>query len=239
MLTMKKAARLTGWGLLVAGAIVLGVLGYQFWFTDQVTERAQISGAHEFERRVEALRPTLTLPADPEPQPQSVQAAAPPQLLTEPIPEAGAAFARIQIPSIDVDEIVFEGVDVPTLRLGPGHMPWTPLPGQPGNATLSGHRTTYGAPFNRIDELKIGARIVVETALGRHVYRVIESLVVAPTDVWVTDPRAGGFLTLTTCHPEFSSRERFVVHAELVRGPNQRFVEWYGDQVLDEVAEQS
>src|SRR5665648_158035 len=62
--------------------------------------------------------------------------------------------AKLTIPKINVEWITNEGSDVPDLKKGPGHIPQTPLPGEPGRCTLSGHRTTYGAPFNRIDELK-------------------------------------------------------------------------------------
>ena len=90
----------------------------------------------------------------------------------------------------------------------------------PGNAVVSGHRTTFGAPFNELDHLVPGDIIEVETAVGVHTYVVRESLVVNPFDVWVTDHRQGAWLTLTTCNPEFSARERLVVFAELIGGPN-------------------
>ncbi len=112
------------------------------------------------------------------------------------------------------------GVTVDDLRNGAGHMPDTPLPGQPGNSVISGHRTTYGAPFHEFDQLRPGDRIEVETAIGTHGYEVREVFVVAPTDVWVTEPREGGWLTLTTCHPKYSAAERLIVVAEMVDGPN-------------------
>jgi sortase A len=99
-------------------------------------------------------------------------------------------------------------------------MPHTPMPGQPGNTVISGHRTTYGAPFHEIDELEHGDSIEVETAIGTSVYEVRESIVVMPTDTWVTEPREGAWLTLTSCNPKFSSRQRFIVFAEMVSGPN-------------------
>jgi sortase A len=120
--------------------------------------------------------------------------------------------------------VVYAGIDRETLQLGPGHFPGTPLPGQPGNAVLSGHRTTYGRPFFDLDLLEPGDTIDVETAVGIHTYTVRESLVVTPFDVWVTEPREGAWLTLTTCHPKFSARERLVVFAELTAGPNFEFV---------------
>jgi sortase A len=104
-------------------------------------------------------------------------------------------------------------------------MPRTPLPGQPGNAVLSGHRTTYGKPFADLDLLEPGDQILVETAVGVSTYEVRESLIVAPTDTWVADPRNGAWLTLTTCHPRFSAAQRLIVHAEMVDGPNFAYVE--------------
>jgi sortase A len=103
-------------------------------------------------------------------------------------------------------------------------MPKTPLPGQPGNAVISGHRTTYGRPFFDFDLLEQGDRIQVSSSSGTHVYEVREVAIVAPTDVWVIDPRPGGWLTLTTCHPKFSARQRLVVWAEMVEGPNLDYV---------------
>jgi sortase A len=139
-------------------------------------------------------------------------------------PEPGEELAFIRIPDIELEAVVFEGVDTETLRKGPGHMPGTPIPGQPGNAVISGHRTTYGRPFFNLDLVTIGDRIELETAIGTHVYEVRDIQIVEPTDVWVTDPRPGGWLTLTTCNPKFSARERLIVFAEMVSGPNFEFV---------------
>ena len=99
-------------------------------------------------------------------------------------------------------------------------MPNTALPGQLGNAVISGHRTTYGAPFFNLERLVPGDRFAVETIIGTHTYEVVELRIVKPTDVWVTNQWEGSWLTLTTCHPKFSSRQRLVVFAELVDGPN-------------------
>ncbi|MFQ5947262.1 MAG: sortase, partial [Acidimicrobiia bacterium] len=141
-------------------------------------------------------------------------------LLVEPALQPGDALGRIIIRKADVDWTVVEGVGRSDLRKGVGHMPATPVPGQPGNAVLSGHRTTYGAPFSHLDRLEPGDVITVETGVGIHVYQVVETLIVKPTDVWVTDQWSGSWLTLTTCNPRFSSRQRLVVISRLVDGPN-------------------
>ena len=67
-----------------------------------------------------------------------------------------------------------------------------------------------------------GDLITVTTVTGNHVYQVVASTVVRPDEIWVTDQWQGSWLTLTTCHPRFSSRERLVVTARLVGGPNAR-----------------
>ena len=66
-----------------------------------------------------------------------------------------------------------EGVDLKYLSEGPGHFPGTPLPGQAGNAAVAGHRTTYKAPFNRIDELQPGDKIFITTLQGHFTYKVM------------------------------------------------------------------
>ena len=85
---------------------------------------------------------------------------------------------------------------------------------------ISGHRTTYGAPFHELDQLESGDRIEVETAVGVHIYEVRDVRIVKPSALWVTNPRDGAWLTLTTCHPKFSARQRLIVFAEMVAGPN-------------------
>jgi sortase A len=143
-----------------------------------------------------------------------------PGFVEEQRPAEGVALGRIRIPSIGIDWVMVEGVRTEDLAVGPGHGPWTPVPGQPGNSVISGHRTTHGAPFNRIDELGPGDLIVVETLIGEHVYQVVGSRIVLPTEMWVTDQWDGAWLTLTTCHPEFSAAERLIVFSRLVGGPN-------------------
>jgi len=224
------------------GGLLLAFLAYQLVVTNVWTARSQQAAETELAERFQAaaqgevvetipLLPQQPVEDDPTlPQnPASTPAAQPKPVsvvrYVEPTPEEGAAFGRIEIPVIDLDKVIFEGVDRATLKKGPGHMPWTPLPGQPGNAVISGHRTTYGAPFFNLDEVSIGDEIIVETTLGRHVYEVREILIVKPTDVWVTDPKRGAWLTLTTCTPRYSAKERLIVQAELIEGPNLPYAE--------------
>jgi sortase A len=103
------------------------------------------------------------------------------------------------------------------LKKGPGHYPETPLPGQLGNSAIAAHRTTYGQPFFDIDKLQNGDEIVVTTLAGRFVYRVTGQQIVSPSDYQViatTDPTLAT-LTLTSCHPKWTARERIIISAEL------------------------
>jgi sortase A len=102
-------------------------------------------------------------------------------------------------------------------RAGAGHYPNTPLPGQDGNVAIAGHRTTYGKPFNRVDELNVGDRIWLITPVGEYEYEVSKDpWVTGPRDWSVIEPTSAPSLTLTTCHPKGSAAERLIVRAELV-----------------------
>ena len=106
------------------------------------------------------------------------------------MPLKGDAIGKITIPAIGVDEFVVEGTDTASLRKGPGHYPSTPLPGERGTTAIAGHRTTYGAPFRRLDKLKRGDRITLDMPYGRFVYRVERLKIVDDQDLSVLTPRA-------------------------------------------------
>jgi sortase A len=128
----------------------------------------------------------------------------------------GDALTRIVIPSIKVDTVVVEGTGASALRAGAGHYPNTPLPGEEGNVAIAGHRTTYGKPFANLDRLNPGDEIVLQTPIGQHVYKVTgPPFVVSNTDFTVISQTPGHTLTLTTCHPKGSARQRLVVKADM------------------------
>jgi len=123
---------------------------------------------------------------------------------------------KISIPTIELECMVYEGTDTETLKKGPGHIIPTPLPGEEGRCTISGHRTTYGAPFNRVDEIEEGDTIYLETLDGRlYAYIVTGFEIVKPTDVYILEGTNKIELLITTCHPKFSSASRLIVIAEL------------------------
>src|SRR5262249_52496281 len=87
------------------------------------------------------------------------------------------------------------------------------------------HRTTYLAPFNRVNELKSGDKILVDTQDKQYVYEVTSEKVVSPDDLDVTDPvpfhpgtaPTDHLITLTTCHPKYSASHRLIVFGRLVQ----------------------
>lgn len=229
-----KAIRVFGWTSIGLGLFLIGFVVQQLFVTTYFAQQANVERTEEatvYFDEVEVLEVPyepgvgpVSPPSgnDPVPDPENPPQA-PAVLYVEEEPDRGDAFAIIRIPAIDrlvEGWAVVEGVSRRNLRSGAGHMPHTPLPGQPGNAVISGHRTTYGAPFHELDQLVPGDRIEVETALGVHTYAVDSTVIVGPRELWVTDEREGAWLTLTTCHPKFSSRQRLVVFAELIAGPN-------------------
>lgn len=133
---------------------------------------------------------------------------------------SGQALTRLEIPKLDVDVVVVEGTSLAALRAGAGHYRDTPLPGEPGNVAIAGHRTTYGRPFLRMDELIAGDKVILTTPIARHVYEITgDPFVVEPTDWSPIEgfPQRGSFLTLTSCHPEGSADYRIVTRARLIR----------------------
>lgn len=231
---LRRVFRVVGWTSIVLGLLVLGFVAQQLLVTTWFAQQNQVALSSEVESRFASVEiteveytPPVVMMEDPaalggdlEPLP-SVPTSRP--LLVESAAFPEEAIAVIRIPSIERLEdgwVVVEGVRVSDLKNGAGHMPDTPLPGQPGNTVISGHRTTYGAPFHELDILEPGDEIEVESAIGTNVYAVRDSLVVEPSALWVTEDLLGSWLTLTTCNPKFSSRQRLVVIAELVSGPN-------------------
>ncbi len=201
-----------GQTLMTLGVVVLLFCVYELYVTGLVTAREQ-------ERLGDDLRSTW---AEPVARPSSeVQPG-------DPVPvslDLGQGFAVLHIPSLEGYDpwVVVEGTSVPDLKNGPGHIPGTALPGELGNVVVSGHRTTYGAPFQRLDELTAGSLIVLETRDGWFTYQVQDKTIVAPTATEVTLPVPGDpqaepakrLLTLTTCHPKYSAKQRLIVRAEL------------------------
>jgi sortase A len=189
-----------------AGVLILLFVAYQLWGTGLYTSRQQDSLRSQFKQQAHvdpgAATTSTTLDRNHLPPP----------------PPTGNAVANIRIPKIGVDKIVVQGVGEADLRKGPGHYPETPMPGEQGNAAIAGHRTTYGAPFNRLDELAPGDDVLVTTVKGSYTYKVTGTHVVKPNQTEVLNPTPTATLTLTTCNPKYSASQRLVVVADLAPG---------------------
>lgn len=196
--------------LIAAGTLILLFVAYQLWGTGLAEARSQDNLRDELEETLPTLpvSPPSTAPGTP---PTTFPNAPPPA-------PTGAAVAIIRIPRIGVDKAVVQGVSLKDLKKGPGHYPATPMPGQPGNAAIAGHRTTYGAPFFNLNDLNAGDTVFVTTAQGAFEYKVREKKVVRPTEVSVLDPSTDNRLTLTTCEPRYSAARRLIVVSDLI-GP--------------------
>ena len=202
------------------GVVLLLFCAYELWVTNIYTAQTQ-------HRLGTDIRNTWQSPGpdDPAPVVPGPGGVVTPDRSRKP-PTLGNGFAIIRVPAFGKDyaEVVVEGTGVPDLRKGPGHLRGTALPGEPGNTVISGHRTTYGAPFGNIDRLTPGDTITIETRDNVFTYRVVRQQIVTPESVEVTWPVPGDWaavptaslLTLTTCNPKYSARQRLVVVSELV-----------------------
>jgi sortase A len=192
--------------LIVSGLLVFLFVGYQLWGTGIEAAQSQERLENSF-IDLSSTTPDVSGQADAsEPPPAPIELA------------NGDPMALIEIPAIGVTKYVVAGVETSDLKKGPGHYPNTPFPGELGNSAIAGHRTTYGEPFRQLDELVVGDSIVVTDLLGRRfTYLVTGQQIVTPKDSWVVDTvdPTIATLTLTTCHPEFSAKQRLIVFAQL------------------------
>lgn len=232
---LAKFARTTGELLITAGLIVLFFVAYEVWGTGVQTANAQHAAAGRLEAAWAAGTDLPGGSPGDDPVVASAQPGAsrpPPAPPTEGRPPApakdiplGTGLARLHIPRFGSSYkwVVVEGVSRENLKDGPGHYPGTALPGQVGNFVVSGHRTTYGAPFGGVAELQPGDAIVVETAKTWFTYRVRSHEIVDPTDVAVTFAVPGSqdavpterLMTFTTCHPKYSAKQRYILYSVL------------------------
>jgi sortase A len=190
--------------VLIAGALgVGGYIWWSLWGTGFAAEAAQNDLRTEFEPRIDS-RVSLEAP--------------PPRVAKVP----GDAVAIIRIPKIDLDLVVVEGTGTEPLKKGPGHYTDTAYPwDDTGRVGIAGHRTTYGAPFWSLNELREGDLIVLATEYGIFEYRVTRSVVTPPSGILpsgdsVLAQTNHPTLVLTTCNPRFSAAERLIVIADRV-----------------------
>jgi sortase A len=190
--------------LRVLGRVILGVglfaalfVVYELAFTPLTQQNAQASLLSQFQQDV----PTTTLDGP-----------------GASIPE-GSPVALIDIPNIGLTQVVAEGTTPSDLKVGPGHLMSSPLPGEAGNVVIAGHRTTYGAPFAQLDQLVAGNIIKFDTGRGTATYVVTSVKHVSPgaPDPILDTPN--NRLTLITSDPAMLASGRLVVEASLIGLP--------------------
>ncbi len=209
--------------MITSGVVVLLLVAYQLWGTNLQTARSQDELADEF-ASLEAETPAT--PSSEAPPTTVAPAPTPPPQVADTIeaPALGEPIGSYRIPAIglNTEQWTVQGTGVDQLKRGSAHYPGTPLPGQAGNASVAGHRTTYGAPLKNVDDLVPGNEIIFTTLQGEFTYEVIGTEIVKPDDVSVLEDKGDDRLTLTACHPEFSARERIIISARLVGTPVEK-----------------
>lgn len=217
-----RVAHVLGWVFIWLGLAVLWFAIYTLWGTRAQTEAAQRVLQDQFQERVESFDGMhVTEAPTPEEQKQLEQ------LVNAEVAVAGptTGVARIRIPKLGVNAVVVNGTERDSLQHGPGLFDVypedgvAPIPGAPGNTTIAGHRTTFGAEFNRIDELVPGDEIFLDTVAGTSRYAVTGQQVVDPLDTTVALQFGDNRLTLSTCNPKFSAKTRLIVTSKMVGGP--------------------
>ncbi len=214
---MRRLARILGTLMIVAGvgALAWAVVVWQWQdpFTAALNKLEQRELEHDFEERVQEGKSILvdTSGAD----------------LRESLPRAakawrkrsqrGDAVARLRIPALGVGEIVVNGTDTASLKRGPGRYLGSGMPGEGKLVYIAGHRTTYGAPFSRIDRLDKGDRVFIELPYATIEYAITGSRIVPATQTSVLKSKGFEQLVLQACHPRFFASHRYLVYAKPVR----------------------
>ncbi|HEX2135911.1 MAG TPA: sortase [Microvirga sp.] len=131
----------------------------------------------------------------------------------------GEPLGRLRIPKLDLSKVVVQSTAESSLTKGPAHYTETPLPGQRGNWTvgIAGHRTTYDAPFRRINELKRGNKIIFTLPYGRFTYEVSKTRIVDAGYLKAFVPQGKKMIVLTACHPLYSAAQRILVYGTLTK----------------------
>jgi sortase A len=186
---------MVGAGLLCAGALAFLGLGAYVWYTNNYTRKQQKELLGAWKKKPMAVSQLVNATVAP-----------------------GAPIAQLVVPRLNLQAIVVQlaGLDDrANLNRGPGHVPDTAYPGMPGNCFIAGHRTTYGAPFGALDQMRNGDKIILITAEGRHIYTVTEQRIVDPHDLSVLGQEGEPRVTLMACHPKFTARQRILVIGRL------------------------
>ncbi len=212
---MRWVLRGTGVLLAVGGSLlllwVLAVWRWQDPLTLVVNKRAQSELQNTYEVRLvrERIAPT---PRPAIATPSQAKLAASYRERTE----TGDPIGRLTVPRLDLEIMVVYGTDRETLKKGPGLHPSTGFPGQRFLTYVAGHRTTYGAPFSDIDELRPGDKITFAVPYGTYRYEVVGHRIVRDDQIEVLKGRGREELALQACWPRFFASHRYIAYAKLV-----------------------
>lgn len=209
----RRIARIVSTALLTAGLVVLLDVGLTLAWSEPLStmhgwlqQREAADQLERLERRFEPRRPDGLDAGDVRRLADRLAARAKP----------GDAIGRLKIPAIGLNIVAVEGTDTESLKRGPGHYPETAFPGQPGTVAVAGHRTTYLAPFKRINELELRDEVVFEMPYATFTYRFEKQRIVDPSRIGVIRDVDHERIVLTACHPLYSAAQRIVVFARLV-----------------------
>jgi sortase A len=131
--------------------------------------------------------------------------------------EFGDGFGRIEVPRLGLRAVLVYGTETEPLKRGPGLHPRTFFPGQGRLVYIAGHRTTYGAPFAKIDELRNGDVVRVEVPYGTFVYTVTGSRIVEADNLSVLRSKDFEQIALQACHPRFFASHRWITYGRLTK----------------------
>ena len=212
--------------LLVIGVGVLAWTAMVFFWKDPFTtaytayEQRQLES--KLDRRFEAWKPeprAVRQPTAHEPRIADVRREARRYRTAS---HDGDAIAQIDIPRLGLDAVVVNGTEVADLRRGPGRHLESFMPGERKLVYIAGHRTTYAAPFSRIDQLRPGDTVSLKLPYASFVYRVTGHRIVDDNDLSVLDSHGHEELVLQACHPRFFASHRYLVYAQPVTVKRRR-----------------
>jgi sortase A len=216
----RQANGLAGGLLLAVGVALVAIALMTILWQDPVTavftqhEQKALSAKLDAAEKAPVSESTLTLVQRAESDPERIALLA--RDLAQRTPP-GEPLGRIGVPRMGANFVFVSGTGRQSLKKGPGHYDQSPIPGLPGTVAIAGHRTTYSAPFRRMDRLRRGDRITLTMPYGRFTYRVEGLRVVLPTNTGVLGHARHNRLVLTTCTPVDSAAKRLVATARLER----------------------
>lgn len=213
---MTRAARVLGSLMVVAGigalAWALTVWQWQDPFTAALNELEQRELADGYEQSVAARDASLaTRGSSPAAEIPAAAAA------WRTSSRTGDAIGKLRIPRLDLSVVLVNGTDTESLKRGPGRYLGSAMPGEGELVYVAGHRTTYGAPFSRIDRMRKGDAVFVETPYATFEYAVTGHRIVPDTQLSVLRSKGFEQIALQACHPRFFATHRYIVYAKPVR----------------------